>query len=105
VKYNLGFGHPRTDVCSRCLELTAKIQKERDSVKKSKLLAAKRVHVLRSKACYLVKEQRSNLVTLSPDQMVYSSRQLCLYIFTIVEGSSTEKLSPGSVYSYCRTEN
>jgi hypothetical protein len=58
LKYNLRFGHPRTDVCSRCLELTAKIQNERDPVKKSNLVAANRVHILRAKAFFdLVKEQ------------------------------------------------
>jgi hypothetical protein len=37
--------------------------------------------------------------------MVYYSRQLYLYNFTTVEGSSTEALSPGGVYSYCWTED
>jgi hypothetical protein len=36
--------------------------------------------------------------------MVYYRRQLYLYKFTIVEGSSTEKLLTGRVYSYCWTE-
>jgi hypothetical protein len=75
------------------MELTAKIQKERDSVKKkSKIVAAKRVHVFRENAFFdLVKEPRPGLVTLSfdcqknlplpelPDQIVYYSRQLYLY--------------------------
>jgi hypothetical protein len=66
---NLGFGHPRTDVCSRSLELAAKIKKKRDSVKKkSNLVATKRVYVVRAKAFfYLVKEQRPDLITLSFD--------------------------------------
>jgi hypothetical protein len=66
LKYNLGFGIPRTDVC-RCLELTAKIQKERDPVKKPNLVAAKSVHVLRAKAYFYLKEQKPDLVTLSFD--------------------------------------
>jgi hypothetical protein len=37
--------------------------------------------------------------------MVYYNHQLYLYDFTTVEGSSTEKLSAGSVYSYCWTED
>jgi hypothetical protein len=105
-------------VCSRCLELTEKIQEERESVKESNLVAAKRLHILRAKAFFdLVKKQRPDLVTLSfdcqknlhlpklLDQMVSYSHQLYLYYITIVEGSSTEKLSPGSVYNYCWTED
>jgi hypothetical protein len=118
LKYNLGFGLPRTDVCCRCLELTAKTKNERNSVKKSYLVAAKRMHVLKAKAFFdLVKEQRSDLVSLSfdyqknlplpklSDRTVYYRRQLYLHYFTIVEGSSTEKLSSASVYSYCWTED
>jgi hypothetical protein len=76
--------------------------------KKPNLVAAKTVHILRGKAFFeLVKEQRSDLVTLNfdcqkklpipklPDQMVCYSHQPYLYNFTIVKGSS-----PGSVYSY-----
>jgi hypothetical protein len=118
LKYNQGFGHPRTDVCARCLELTAKIQKERESAKQSNLVATKRLHVVRAKTFFdLVKEQEPDLITISfdcqknlhlpklPYQMIYYSRHLYLYNFTIVEGSSTEKLSPGRVYSYYWTED
>jgi hypothetical protein len=68
LKYSFGSGHSRTDLCSRCLELTAKIQTEMDPVKKPNLVAANRFNVLRAKAFFdLVKEQRSDLVTLSFD--------------------------------------
>jgi hypothetical protein len=106
LKYNLRFGHPRTDVCFKCLELTAKIQKETDPVKTSFLIAAKRVHILRAKAfLILLRSKELTSLTLSfdcqknfplhklLDQMVYYSCQLYLYNFAIVEGSSTEKLS------------
>jgi hypothetical protein len=33
LKFNLGCGHLRMDLCSICLELTAEIQVERDPVK------------------------------------------------------------------------
>jgi hypothetical protein len=98
--------------------INSKDIKERNSVKKPNLVATKRMHVLRAKAFFvLVKGQRPDLVTLSfdcqknlplpklPDQMVYDSCQLYLYNFTIVEGSSTEKLSPVRVYSYCWAED
>lgn len=32
--FNLGFGTPRTDVCSKCIELDEKIKKESDQEKR-----------------------------------------------------------------------
>lgn len=51
-EFNLGFGTPRTDVCSKCIELDEKIKKEKDQEKKSTLMIEKRVHMLRAKAFF-----------------------------------------------------
>ncbi|CAH3987771.1 unnamed protein product [Pieris brassicae] len=42
--YNLGFGTPKTGVCSKCLELNEKIMIETDPNKKNELIIEKRVH-------------------------------------------------------------
>lgn len=119
--YNLGFGSPRTDVCSNCLqydELIKTYEKSGDDQKKSDALIQKRVHKLRAKAFFqLVKEEEDGMITLCfdcqkncpipklPDQSTYYSRQLYLYNFTIVQGSSKAKLSPENTFAYCWTED
>jgi hypothetical protein len=52
TKYNLGFGTPRTDVCSTCLSLNERIKREVDVAKKNHLITEKRVHRLKYKAFY-----------------------------------------------------
>ncbi|CAG4951124.1 unnamed protein product [Parnassius apollo] len=99
--FNLGFGNPRTDVCSKCIELDGKIKMENDQVKKKDLMIEKRVHRLRAKAFFkLLQEKSDDMITFSfdcqknnplpkvPDQSAYYSRQIYLYNFTIVQGSS-----------------
>ncbi|KAL4715282.1 hypothetical protein ACJJTC_010852 [Scirpophaga incertulas] len=116
--YNLGFGSPRTDVCSMCIQLLEKIKRERNDVQKQKLIVEYRVHKLKAKAFFnLVKEQRTDLKTLSfdceknlplpktPDQITYYSRQIYLYNCTVVEGSSISPLTKENVFAYCWTEN
>lgn len=119
--YNLGFGSPRTDVCSTCLqydELIKTHQKNDDLQKKTDVLIQKRVHKLRAKAFFqLVQEEQDGMITLSfdcqknspmpklPDQSTYYSRQLYLYNFTIVQGSSKAALSPKNTFAYCWTED
>lgn len=50
--YNLGFGVPQTDVCSKLLELGEKIKLEQDGNKKTNLILEKRVHTLRAKSFF-----------------------------------------------------
>lgn len=110
--FNIGFGSPRTDVCSKCLELDEKIKTEKNEQHKQKLMVQKRLHKLRSKAFFeLLREKRANLLTFTfdcqknfalprlPDQATYYSRQFYLYNFTIVQGTSKDPLK-GNTYIY-----
>lgn len=118
TKFNLGFGHPVTDACSTCIQLTLKIKSETDASIKSRLMAEKQIHKYRAKAFFdLVREKREDLVTFCfdcqknlplpkiPDQSCYYSRQLYLYNFTITQGCSTDGLNKNSTFSYVWTED
>ncbi|CAF4935334.1 unnamed protein product [Pieris macdunnoughi] len=111
--YNLGFGAPKTDVCSKCLELNEKIKIETDPNKKNELIIEKRVHSLRAKAFFeKLKEKEDGLKIISfdcqknlplpkvPDQICYYSRQLYFFNLTMVEGSSTLPMIKERVFSY-----
>lgn len=117
-KYNLGFGTPRTDVCSQCLQFAEKLKTETDTSIRNDLIITHRVHKLKAKAFFdFVKEEAPNMLTLSfdceknlclpktPDQSAYYSRQINLFNFTIVQGSSKSKLEPSNVFAYCWSEN
>lgn len=66
--YNMGFGTPQTDVCSKCMELSEKIKKESDPSKKNILMTEKRVHSLRAKAFFeKLQEEQDGLKILSFD--------------------------------------
>lgn len=116
--FNIGFGSPRTDVCSTCLQLQEQIKYEKDSNKKKDLMIKKREHSLRAKAFYnLLKENDESLLILSfdcqknqpmpkvPDQITYYSRQLYIYNFTIVVGHSKSQLNSENVFAYTWTED
>lgn len=116
-EYNIGFGSPRTDVCSTCLSLTERIKHENNADKKQDLMVEKRVHKLRAAAFFQhLREERRGLMTFSydcqknlvlpkvPDQSAYYSRQLYIYNFAIVKGSSKGPLNPQTVKICCWTE-
>lgn len=116
--YNLGFGTPKTDACSTCLELNSKIASENDPQKKASLMTEKRVHSLRAKAFYeKLNEVMDGLKIMSfdcqknlplpkvPDQMAYYSRQLYFFNFTVVEGASSAPLIKERVFTYYCMEN
>lgn len=118
TNYNLGFGTPRTDVCATCLKFESEMKMQKDVEERNKLMVAQRLHKLRAKAFFeMVKEERPGLKTFSfdceknlnllkvPDQVAYFLRNMYLYNFTIVEGSSKSKLTPNNVFPYCWTEN
>ncbi|CAG4975815.1 unnamed protein product [Colias eurytheme] len=116
--YNIGFGTPKTDVCSTCLELIEKIKIEADPVKKNTLMVEKRIHSLRAKAFFeKLREAQDDIKIISsdcqknlplpklPDQSTYYSRQLYYYNLTMVEGTSKDPLTPRNVFAYYCTEN
>lgn len=81
-------------------------------------MTALRVHKLRAKAFFkLLQVQKDDMITFSfdcqknsplpriPDQSAYYSRQFYLYNFTIVQGSSKDKLNKNTTFAYTWTEN
>lgn len=111
TKFNIGFNSPHTDVCSKCLELSSKIKHEKNMETKTSLVTERNIHKQRAKAFFdLLKEERQDLITLSydceknlvlpkvPDQICYYKRQLYLYNFTVVKGSSKQKLKTDNVF-------
>lgn len=118
TSFNIGFGAIRQDVCSTCLQLTENIKVEKDTTKKQELMTKKRIHKLRAKAFFnQIKEEKEGLLTISfdcqknlpmpkiPDQATYYSRQIYLYNFTVVVGSSLSTLKKDNVFAYVWTED
>lgn len=116
--YNLGFGTPRTDVWSTCLQLAEKIKASKDNAEKVTFMREIRVHKMRAQAYYeLLRESPPETLTFSfdceknlalprlPDQQAYYSRQVYLYNFAVVQGTSRGKINPSTVKCFCWTEN
>lgn len=116
--FNIGFGSPRTDTCSKCTELTEKIKTEVDTSKKNSLIIEKRVHNLKASAFYrLLRERKDGMLTFSfdcqknqplpkvPDQAAYYSRQLYIYNFAIVRSVPFSELNKETVFLYSWTED
>lgn len=117
--YNIGFGAPAVDACSRCLELKEKIKFAKSESDKQMFMTQKRVHSLQAKAFFqlLGKESTDDILVMSydcqknqvlpkiPDQKAYYSRQLYIYNFTVVVGSSKDKLGKNNVFSYTWCEH
>lgn len=118
TSFNIGFGSVRQDVCSTCLMLTENIKLEKNAPKKQELIVMKRIHSLRAKAFFnYLKEEKEGLLTISfdcqknlpmpkvPDQSTYYSRQMYLYNFSVVVGSSQNKLDKENIFAYVWTED
>lgn len=118
TNYNLGFGSPRSDMCSVCLQLRERISSAKDVTEQAALTTELRVHKARAKAFFelLQDEDPSKLIVSFdceknmplprlPDQAVYYSRQFYMFNFTIVRGNSKTTLAPENVTSYMWTEN
>lgn len=118
TQYNIGFGAPATDVCSRCCELTEKIKREKCNDAKQALLVQKRLHKLKAKAFFdKLREESPDMVTFSfdcqknlvnpkiQDQIAYYSRQLYTYNFSVVKGNSHSKLLKDNVFTYTWMEH
>nr|CAH7750010.1 unnamed protein product [Callosobruchus chinensis] len=116
--YNICFGTPATDVCSRCVELAERIKREKCAEAKNKLIIEKRIHMLKSKAFFnKLREESPTMITFSfdcqknlvnpkvQDQIAYYSRQLYTYNFTVVKGSSHSKLNKENVTIYTWMEH
>lgn len=117
-KFNIGFGSPRLDMCSTCIELKERMKLENDPQKKHELLVQKTIHKKRAKAFYdHLKEEDPEVLNVSfdcqknlplpkvPDQEAYYRRQLYLYNLTVVKGNSKDKLSKENCTSYLWTED
>lgn len=108
-------------MCCTCIQLLEKIKTEKDEQKKEQYRVEKRVdgfHCSRAKAFYsLLKTEEEGVKILSydcqknmnlpkvPDQSCYYSRQLYLFNFTIVEGTSKAPLNKNNVFANVWTEN
>lgn len=117
TNYNIGFKTPRQDVCSKCTEFTDKIKKSQNE-EKVLLMASLRIHKLKAKCFYtFLREydehtfsisfdcQKNQVLPKVADQAAYYSRQLYIYNFTIVIGTSTNKFPRENVRIYTWTEN
>lgn len=96
-KFNLGFGHPRQDVCSYCTEANTKIKNEKVDDTKKSLKIDLVVHKARARKFFdLLKEKPQKTVVVCFDMMqnqplpklnvtdVFYSRQIWLYILNFV---------------------
>lgn len=117
TSFNIGFGSPRKDVCSDCLQLLERIKLTNSERDKQELRTQYRIHKIRAK-CYFqyLRDDSPDVQIVSfdcqknlplpkiPDQSVYYSRQLYLYNLTIVVGNSKSSLTPENVHAYVWTE-
>lgn len=114
----MGFGSPRTDVCSTCLQFTEKIKNCTDENIKSKLIIETKVHKMAAEAYFsLLREaeqgvaifsfdcQKNQVLPKVPDKQAYYSRQFYIYNLTVVRGTSKTKLNSSTVTCFCWTEN
>ncbi|GBP11405.1 PiggyBac transposable element-derived protein 3 [Eumeta japonica] len=118
TSFNIGFGSPRQDVCSDCLQLIERLKIEKSEIEKQKLRTQYRIHKLRAECFFdILKQDDPETLVLSfdcqknlplakvADQSAYYSRQLYIHNFTIVEGNSHVPLTKDNVYSYVWTED
>lgn len=116
--YNIGFKTPSTDVCSKCLKLKEKIKVERNEAAKVQHMTALRIHKLKARMFFIMlREYDERTFTISfdcqknqalpkvADQAAYYSRQLYIYNFTIIIGTSTNKFPKQNVRIYTWNEN
>ena len=98
TSFNLGFGNPRTDVCSTCVKLKSTINATQEAEKKKELVTELLVHKMRAKKYYsLLKEEHDDSVLTicfdlmqnqplpkSPVGEAYYSRQLWQFFFGVL---------------------
>jgi hypothetical protein len=116
TKFNLGFGNPKSDVCSFCDEKKVMIRASKDPREKCQLMAEYRLHKLRAKKFYeLLKREEENVVKCSFDMQqnqplpklrvgeVFYARQIWVYNLTFVLMEKIQDKSNTFVYTW--TEN
>nr|CAI5850481.1 unnamed protein product [Callosobruchus analis] len=118
TKFNIGFNAPQVDVCSYCLEYRGKIKREKNPEHKVTFVTEYKLHKLKAKRFFeILKKEEAHVITLSydcaknlvlpkiPDQITYYKRQLYLYNFTVVIGSSKVKLTKNNVFMHTWLES
>lgn len=116
TKFNLGFGNPKSDVCSFCDEKRGRIRASKDPREKCRLMAEYRLHKLRAKKFYeLLKREEGNVIKCSFDMQqnqplpklrvgeAFYARQIWVYNLTFVLMEQTQDKSNTFVYTW--TEN
>lgn len=115
--YNVSFGTPSTDECSKCIELKERIKVEKDFSVKSNLDLELKVHKKRGNAFFeLLQTEQPNCIIFSfdceknlvlpkiPDQIAYYSRQFYLHNFTVCSGSSKSSQNKLNTFIYTWNE-
>lgn len=117
TNYNIAFGTPMTDCCSTCLRIKEQLKIATSLDIRQNFKTEHRVHIAKAKAFFqLLKNKTPNTAYFSfdcqknlalprlPDQAAYFSQQINYNNFTIVVGTSKDKLNPRNVFSYLWTE-
>ena len=116
-KFNLGFGSPRTDVCSQCESLRLRIKNEQKSNERQKLITEYRIHKLRAKRFYeelrstkdgevtvcFDMEQNQPLPKLSVSEVFYS-RQVWIYNLTVMVREDHQGKDNTRIFTWLETE-
>lgn len=116
--FNIGFGTPKTDLCSTCLQYKTNIKQHAlGTAERENFEAQQKLHKLRANAFYqILQEERDDLVTFSfdcqknlalpklPDQSAYFSMQIIFFHLAIICGSSRSSLNSENVRSFVWTE-
>lgn len=121
TKFNLSFGSPATDVCSKCVQLKVRITSDIPTAEKRTAAAELILHRRRAYAFYQQMNQIvENELTLCFDMMknlvlpktaigqAYYSRQLYQYVFCIVEhnGKGSDQMKEKVIiYTWLESEN
>lgn len=117
-KFNLGFGHPQTDICSVCLDLSKKIREKEGDVHQLKI--QRKLHLLRAKKFYeLLTEsrKRADTITCCFDMMqnqplprtnvtdAYYRRQLWFYTLGIIIHKKNQRKRLVHLYTWLESES
>ena len=119
VKFNLGFGNPRQDVCSFCEVQRNKVNSEKDARKKQEYMTQFRLHKLRAKKFYqIMREKAPGVISVCFDMQqnqpipklsvgeVFYARQVWLYNLTFVRNDlETQDKSNVQIYTWLETES